>query len=587
MKDFEILLNEGEAHLKASRPDLALPQLLSAMELAPPGVDRMRLGNTIAGIMNLMGSVGDARAQFRQTLEEPETGEQAVREQKAIAYNNLGRLSLSRDPEEAVAYFDRAVAIFADLAEGDVRYYPHLAHSHMARGEALVGLEKYWHAKKDFKKALELHKAIPDTLQTHMRALAYHQLGAIYSEEFNAYDAQTNYRRALDLYGEVVDADPDTYKPLLAATLNNLAVVQIQLEEYDKALANYEMTLEQYQWLAAKKPEVFEPYLAATYSNLGILLADHMDRPAEASLANEKAMQAYQRLAGRHPDRYSHYLATALHNAGIYRLDTEQWPGAAEFLKEALVIRRELASRQGEAFSADYCATALNLLELYQRMLEEYRELIWIGKGRDLLKETEAYLEMLPDLPSAENMKSDYNHLRKYFNEVDVEQIRTLEVLENLRLWEQETDSTLEISEKKEFQARCLQELRNFYVEYPGNTVLVKPLVLALNNMAWLHVCEGDVPQARELLSEGKNKGVPLSALDCNLAHCDLMEGGTEKALKAYRALFGRKNESNRDFREVIGTDLQKLQSYGVLPIPAAEVLHALEIPSAGAPPLM
>ena len=582
MKSMEAHLIAGEKHLKASRPDLALPEYLEALQLAPSGAERMHVSNLVGRIRDLMGEPELAGAQFRQTLQEPQTGERAVRDQRGIALNNLGRLSLRREPAMALPLFEEAIAIYGELAADDAGYTPHLAHTHLARGEAFFLAKKFWEAKKDYKKALELHERHGAALHTDMHALAYYQLGAIYSEEYNAYDAQTNYRKALDLYSGALESDPKQYRPLLAATLNNLAVVQMQLEEYDKAHANYERTLGQYQLLSQEKPEIFEPYLAATHTNLGILLADHMGRHSEAILANEKAITLYEGLALRHPDRFTHYWATALHNGGIYTLETDHWQEAADALLRALSIRKELADGQKEAFGADYCATALNLLEFYQRRLEEDAAADCIGKGLQLLQDTGEFLGQLPPSPATENMKNDFDAFREFFHGVDAEHIRTLEVLGKLRRWDQETDSTLVLAEKTDYQARILRELRDFYEQYPDNPVLRKPLVLALNNRAWLHLCQGEAAPARALLEEGLGLGEQLPVLECNLGHCHLLEGKPEKARGQYRALLGRRNESGKDFREVIGEDLRKLESYGVLPFPAAEVFDSLGTGPAG-----
>lgn len=573
MKHYEQYLAEGEEYLRASRPDLALPQLLRALDQVPAGVGRAHLNNTIARIRDLMGDKKEATARFLRTLEEPETGEAALGEQKAIALNNLGRLHLPQDPGGAIGHFNQSVAIYEALADGEAHFRPHLAHTYMARGEAHFLMEKYWYAKKDYKRALELHKMQGNVLQTDMLALAYYQLGAIYAEDYNAYDAKTNYQKAVECYREALEANPEKYRPLLAATLNNLAVVEIQLEEYDRALARYEETLEVYQLLSGEKPDIFEPYLAATYTNLGILLADHMKRYPGAFQANEAAISLYRGLSGRYPDRYTHYLATSFHNAGIYRLETEAWPDAAAYLSRALAIRKDLATAQGEAFGADYCATALNLLEYYQRKLEEHKELPFIRKGLDLIAETGAFLEQVPGSPAVENMKNDFSNFREFFNGVDAEEVRSLDVLQKLRVWEQDIDSTLDYSEKKDYQQMILGELRDFYREYPGNSLLRKHLVLALNNLAWLELCLGGVAQARQLLGEGLQSEWPLPALDCNLAHCDLLEGNMKDAVSRYRELLGKKNESNKDFREVIQKDLDTLESLGMLPLPLSELI--------------
>ena len=580
MNDFEYYLDKAERHLKASQPDRAVPEYQNAMNAAPPGAVRMHLSNTLARVLELQGNKKEAVSQFLQTLDAEDPGESTGMDQRAIALNNLGRLSLPKEPKSAIGYFDKAIAIYEDLSGENSDYKTHLAHSLMARAEAYYLREKYWFSKKDYKAALELRNKDVNVLSDEMRALAHYQLGAIYTDEFNAHDARTNYQKALEIYLDAMASDPGTYRPLVAACLNNLAVTLIQMEEYEKAAVQYEHTLEHYKTLSAERPEVFRPYLASTYANIGVLLADKMKKYAEAYQANEKAMDLYRDLAKAHPERYTHYLATAYHNAGIYTLETSSWPQAASFLSRALALRKELDEKEKGAFSADYCATALNLLEFYQRKLEQEKNLEFKALGLALLGETAGYLEDLPELPATENMKSDFGYFEKYFNAVDEEEVRTLDILQKIRAWDHEIDSTLVIDEKKGFQDQILGILREFYRDFPENEVLLKPYVLALNNTAWLHLCKGEITEARKLLEEGIDLGFALPALRCNKAHCDLIEGKTDQALEAYRELFGKKDESGKDFGEVIKKDLQKLDGYGVLPTWPGEFLSSLDIPA-------
>lgn len=585
MNDFEQYLNRAEQHLKASRPDLALPEYRKALDTAPPGEVWMYLSNTLARILELQGNKQEAASQFFQTLDAGESDGAAALDQQAIAFNNLGRLSLPEDPRAAIGYFDKAISIYEDLCEETPDYNTHLAHTLMARGEAYYLLEKYWYAKKDYKAALALNKGGEDALSDEMRALAFYQLGAIYTDEFNGHDARTNYQKALELYREGMESNPKKYRPLVAACLNNLAVTLMQLEEYDKAAAHYESTLEHYQALSEERPGVFRPYVASTYANMGVLLADKMKQYREAYQANENAMNLYRELAKAHPERYTHYLATAYHNAGIYTLETPSWPQAEPFLSRALALRKELEEKEAGAFRADVCATALNLLEYFQRKLEDEKNLDFKARGLELLKETSKYLKDLPQLPATDNMKNDFRYFEAYFKGVDEEEVRTLDILQKIRTWDLEIDSTLVVDEKKGFQDKILGSLKDFYRDFPANKVLLKPFGLALNNAAWLHLCKGETTRARELLEEGRALGVPLPALACNKAHCDLMEGNTAAALEAYMGLFGTKDESGKDFRKVIEKDLQKLGALGVLPCPPAEVVSILGNPERGSIP--
>ena len=181
-------------------------------------------------------------------------------------------------------------------------------------------------------------------------------------------------------------------------------------------------------------------------------------------------------------------------------------------------------------------------------------------------------------------MQQDFRYFKNYFDNVDVETIRVLEALEKIRLWDQEIDSTLDLNEKTVFQDRILGELRGFFKEYPGNQALGKQLLLALNNRGWLHLCAGEVEKARSLLAEGSDLDIPLAALECNLAHCELLQGNAREAVERYRGLFGSRNESGTDFRQVVENDLQKFQSLQLLSEEMQQELRSFGLETSRAP---
>jgi tetratricopeptide (TPR) repeat protein len=66
----------------------------------------------------------------------------------------------------------------------------------------------------------------------------------------------------------------------------------------------YEEALKIYHELAQKEPETYLPYLAATLNNLGIL-DRAQNRPEEARKAFEEALKIYEAFAKQDPDQFS------------------------------------------------------------------------------------------------------------------------------------------------------------------------------------------------------------------------------------------------------------------------------------------
>ena len=66
----------------------------------------------------------------------------------------------------------------------------------------------------------------------------------------------------------------------------------------------YEEALKIYRELAEKEPETYLPYVAATLNNLGIL-DRAQNQPEEARKAFEEALNIYKSLARQDPDQFS------------------------------------------------------------------------------------------------------------------------------------------------------------------------------------------------------------------------------------------------------------------------------------------
>ena len=71
----------------------------------------------------------------------------------------------------------------------------------------------------------------------------------------------------------------------------------------EETRGEYEESLKTYRELAKKEPETL-PYVAATLNNLGIL-DRAQNRPGEARKAFEEAMKIYEAFAKQDPDQFS------------------------------------------------------------------------------------------------------------------------------------------------------------------------------------------------------------------------------------------------------------------------------------------
>jgi len=565
MDPLQSLMDEAREKMEEGAYTEAFERYRLARRHAEDPETYLLIGNTIGQLHEWMGHAREAADQYRDDLRWIETQVPGRQELRALSLNNLGRVLLPTNTREALECFDGACSAYRELADSNPAFRLPLANTLLARGEAYALLKKFWYAKKDYKEAIELHKELNSGQSDALMAHARYQLGNIYAEEYNGYDARIQYFKAREIYEMLLDTDRNRYLPLLAAVNNNLALVQRDLEEYDQALKLFDETLEAYGELSRRKPQVFEPYLANTHTSTGILLAEKFRDFKRALAHNWEAMQLYESLCQHFPDRYDHYLATAHHNAGIYQSEAGQWDEAEAAFDRALQARKELNERQPGAFREDVCATALNLLELYRHRLDTSGDWKYRDLGISLADTAGQLLKAVKETPATQTMKTDLELLRSYFQTVEPRNIRVQTSMEKIRRWEEEVDSTLDLNEKRHYQQRVLNELKG--LEKSGEKLpwLQKSLARALSNMAWLELCIGATQRARKMLQQAGNFDPSLLAVKCNTAHCDLLEGHPDAANRIYRELWPKTDASGTGFGEIINKDLVQLIRLGVL----------------------
>ena len=132
--------------------------------------------------------------------------------------------------------------------------------------------------------------------------------------------------------------------------LRSVGGVQNQTEGIRREL---EESLKTYRELAKKEPETYLPHVAATLNDLGIL-DSNQNRIEKARKEFEEALNAYRELAHKEPDIYLRYVATTLNNLGILG-------GAENHLEEALRIYRQLTQKERETYLPYVAATLNNL----------------------------------------------------------------------------------------------------------------------------------------------------------------------------------------------------------------------------------
>ena len=163
--------------------------------------------------------------------------------------------------------------------------------------------------------------------------------------------------------------------------------------QFNTALPLYEEALTIRRRLAEANPQTYLPDVAMTLNNLAILQADTNEFPA-ALEAYTEALTIRRRLAEANPQTYLPDVAMTLNNLAILQKATNEFPAALEAYTEALTIYRRLAEANPQTYLPDVAMTAMNLSIFYlQAMSDRERSL---GYAREALVAALPFAEVLP-----------------------------------------------------------------------------------------------------------------------------------------------------------------------------------------------
>ena len=194
---------------------------------------------------------------------------------------------------------------------------------------------------------------------------------AVLHKNLNQYPAaEKEYNEALDIYRKLANDNSDAYLPDVAMTLNNLAALHYNLNHFEAAEDEYKEALEIRRELAIVNPGAFLPNAANTLNNLAVLHDDLNQYPA-AEKEYDEALDIYRKLANDNPKAYLSDVAMTLNNLGNLHSDINQFSAAEKEYKEALDIYWKLAKDNPNAY-LPYVATTLNNLAVLHRNLNQY-----------------------------------------------------------------------------------------------------------------------------------------------------------------------------------------------------------------------
>ncbi len=563
---FKEQIDKASLFLQESELEKAIENYEDALKLASTTRQKIDIHNSLGRLYQKTQNPKKAITNFEKSVQFYESFNDAEMEtSKASIYNNIAAVYMESDFKLAIRNYKSALKIYTKKTELENKeFYPHLANTHFAIAVAYQNIKDLYNAKTHFKLTVKWYNYLPDQSFNKLKANAHYELGNIYTEEFNLFDAQVNYSKALKFYKDLYENGENIYKPFLAAVLNNLGVTFKSMSEHQKALEHYQQALNFYQDLTETSSALFLPYVAATFNSLSILYAE-MKNFKEAVKNIHETVRIYNDLTDEYPKEYTHYLATSLHNLGLFYFELNKIELAEKYFNQALSIRKRIAVNQPEAFDADVCATALNLIELYQTQLENKVDFSFKTKCLDLLSDVDKRLQNYDETkPVIKSMKSDCQYYLDYFNQITIEKIKVDSTLKKVDDLTREINSTIHPKEKIIFQQEIIEMLEEFFKKTPQNNKLKNELAYAYNDLSWLYLRLKKFSKAEHIILKARSLDQPVLSLKCNLAHSYLLQDKFVKAKDLYLELANEKNSNNEPYISTILSDFEKLKTDGI-----------------------
>ncbi len=605
---FEELISTANVLVDHKNYSEAIPQFTSAIDETEIPEQKIDLYNTIGRLHLALQNTNEAIHSFEKALEThqnlPEDKAEKLSVNKATILNNLGLITLNSNVKLAIKHHKEALGIFTKAEEKNPKTFTlHLANTHYSYGDACYFKKDFFMAKKQYKEAITVYESIKENPSTQpLIANAYYNLGNIYTDEDNVFDARNNYLKALKIFRLLAEEQPKAYKSLVAATFNNLAVTAKTMYKYTDAITYYENALKEYEILITRDRNTFLPFYAATLNSIGIiyteqheikddyaseglsgfsgfgaLSADNVkDEKKEKASQFQKekavayysqAVEIYNELADQEPETYTHYVATCLHNLGVLHDEKEDYKIAEEYYEKALKLRRFLAEKHPKSFNLDLCVTLLNVTTMYQNLLEKTVDITYKTKALALLKEIEERLAIYGDSekPVLLSMKSDTQYFTQYFKGINHEYLEILENFSKADLISESIKETIVPTEKLKLQKNIVNLLYILFDKYPKNERLQAEMLNTYIQYSWLALRSNEITIAEKAIENGFKIDTHSLTLKANQAHLYLVQNKIEEAKEIYTSIKELHNDENESFKKVLETDLKVLKNDGVL----------------------
>jgi tetratricopeptide (TPR) repeat protein len=439
----------------------------------------------------------------------------------------------------------------------------HLAECYRAKKNVF-----FW--RKYLRESIEAYDSNSPEFQPVIAHL-YGSLAESYEEE-DFEHAILYWKKSCSLYESLAETNAD-FLPYLAATFNNVAVNQKRIFEHQKAVQNYSRSLELYLKLYASDPLEYKPFLAATYNSLGILFSEMFDKE-EALVHYQEAHQKYQELALAYPEMFLPYLGTILHNIGVLYDDLKNYDIALDHYFDALEIRRELADNGPHSFQIDQSITAINIVTIYQTLLEQEPASDIDQKALQLIEETQAALEPIDSTHQIlEGIKGDLKYFDDYFRHFPKQEMMIQKVIRDSIQMEDDISNTDQVEEKDRLLLENMQTLEKTHGQFPDHKNLKDRLFETYNLVGWNCLIHKKYVDAEQWLRKSLEIDPHSVPARINLAHSLFFQEKHDQSKTLYQEVF--EEQPKAELKKSLDQDLFQFNIGGV-PDSTLDVLRSL-----------
>ncbi len=246
-----------------------------------------------------------------------------------------------------------------------------------ALADAQSGLLAKKKAANNYQGALSIWRKLAKKSPARYRpvvAASCNNLGALLLNQGALLKGKKYFEEAYWIYINLWDRESFAFLPEVSMILNNKGVSLVLMNDRASNLSLFKDALRIYRKMSSKLSKAYLPPEAVSCNNLGAMMSETsmvfpeiIDRD-QARLYLDKALSILGKLAKKEPDIYLASLAGTFNNIGLLLTLIGDRKKAVEHYEKSLVIYRKLSTKEPKIHGPNLMRTCLNYAKLLQAM---------------------------------------------------------------------------------------------------------------------------------------------------------------------------------------------------------------------------